>query len=37
MYCILLTLLSRGFLSGPAMSDFENSILGVEVPDVEKR
>lgn len=36
-YCIMFTLLSRGFLTGPAMSDFENSIFGVEVPDVEKR
>jgi hypothetical protein len=33
----MFTLLSRGFLTGPAMSDFENSIFGVEVPDVEKR
>jgi hypothetical protein len=36
-YCIMFTLLSRGFPTGPAMSDFENSIFGVEVPDVEKR
>jgi hypothetical protein len=33
----MFTLLSRGFPTGPAMSDFENSIFGVEVPDVEKR
>jgi hypothetical protein len=33
----MFTLLSRGFLTSPAMSDFENSIFGVEVPDVEKR
>lgn len=36
-YCIMFTLLSRGFLTSSAMSDFENSIFGVEVPDVEKR
>ena len=35
-YCIMLPLLSRGFRTGPAMSDFEKPIL-VEVPDVEKR
>ena len=36
-YCIMFTLLSRGFRTSPAMSDFENPIFDVEVPDVEKR
>jgi len=36
-YCIMFTLLSRGFPTSPAMSDFESSIFDVEVPDVEKR
>lgn len=36
-YCIMFTLLSRGFPTSLAMSDFRNSIFDVEVPDVEKR
>jgi hypothetical protein len=33
----MFTLLSRGFLTSSAMSDFEKPAFGVEVRDVEKR
>ena len=33
----MFALLSRGFPTSPAMSDFENPIFDVEVSDVEKR
>src|SRR5215467_2891983 len=36
-YCIMLTLLSRGFPTSPAICGFENFIFDVEVSDVEKR